>query len=479
MVVGTPRSDRACRNYLLVAYLGLLVATTPAHIVSWGPVAWPILLALTTAWSLAWWILHGPTWSVAGAALMGLAIANTALTARLPWVAGASLILLGGVLLTIAAGQHHLHIEERVRQAAYDAAEGTANTLRDATVQLATADRAIQQRLQRYAALRGMTESLSAQTADLDTLLKAIAQQALVILDHVDLALLYSVEPPRHELALRAVHARHGSPPVIKHKTGDLYDQWVLRQGQPLLVRDVRRDFRFPPDAVLVDERAIGSLIAVPMISAQHLLGILRIERATADSLTAEDLRLMSVAADIGSMAIENMRLYQRTAELAVTDDLTGLAVHRYFHERLEEELVRARHRQGTLAVLLIDIDHFKVYNDTYGHPAGDKLLRSIAQILRRWQASGDLVARYGGEEFAVLIPDATPQHAASVAEEIRATIAAQEFLLRQGIARVTVSIGVALFPQDGGPREALLQVTDQRLYRAKTSGRNRVCVGS
>ncbi len=478
MVVGIPQPDRACRNYLVVAYLGLLVATAPIHMVSWGPVAWPLLLAFTIAWTLACWILRGPVWSLAGAAFMGLAIANTALTARLPWAAGASIVMLGGALLAIAAGQRHLYVEERIRQAAYDAAEETANTLREATVQLETADRAIQQRLQRYAALRGMTESLSAQTADLETLLKAIAQQALIILDHADLALLYSVEPPRHELALRAVHARHGAPPVIKRKTGDLYDQWVLRQGQPLLVRDVRRDFRFPSDTALVDERAIGSLIAVPMISAQHLLGILRIERATTDSLTPEDLRLMSVAADIGSMAVENMRLYQRTAELAITDDLTGLAVHRYFHERLEEELARARHRQGTLAVLLIDIDHFKVYNDTYGHPAGDKLLRSIAQILRRWQASGDLVARYGGEEFAVLIHDATLQHATSVAEEIRTAIAAQQFLLRQGVARVTVSIGVALFPQDGLQRNALLQATDQRLYLAKTSGRNRVCAG-
>ena len=476
MAVGIPWSDRACRMSLVIAYVGMIALTALTHSASAHAPIWFLLLTLSTTWSLACWILQGPAWSLAGTALLGLVIANAALTARLPWMAGMALVVLGGALLAIASRQRYLQADERARQTAYDAAEESTNTLREATAQLETVDYAIQQRLQRYTALRGMTESLSAQTADLDTLLKAIAQHILMILDHADLALLYSVEPPRHELALRAVHARRGGPPVIKRKAGDLYDQWVLRQGQPLLVRDVRRDFRFPPDTAPVDERVIGSLIAVPMISAQHFLGILRVERATPDSLTPEDLRLMSVAADIGSMAMENMRLYQRTAELAITDDLTGLAVHRYFHERLEEELVRARHRQGTLAILLIDIDHFKVYNDTYGHPAGDKLLRSIAQILRRRQASGDLVARYGGEEFAILIQDATPPHAAAVAEEIRAAIAAQEFLLRQGIARVTVSIGAALFPQDGLQREALLQVTDQRLYLAKAAGRNRVC---
>ncbi len=161
---------------------------------------------------------------------------------------------------------------------------------------------------------------------------------------------------------------------------------------------------------------------------------------------------------------------------LSYMDAVTNIANRRHFEEILEVEWRRAFRAKSPVALLMLDIDHFKIYNDTYGHPAGDKLLRSIAQILRRWQASGDLVARYGGEEFAVLIQDATPQHAASVAEEIRATIAAQEFLLRQGIARVTVSIGAALFPQDGLQREALLQATDERLYLAKASGRNRVC---
>lgn len=161
-----------------------------------------------------------------------------------------------------------------------------------------------------------------------------------------------------------------------------------------------------------------------------------------------------------------------------MTDDLTGLAVHRYFHERLEEELARARRHQHPVSLLLIDLDHFKRYNDTYGHPAGDKLLRMMAQALRRWQGDGQLVARYGGEEFVILLAGVDHERARQQAEELRATLAAQEIPLRQGATRITVSIGVATFPDDGQEKTDLLLVADQRLYRAKSGGRNQVCAG-
>ena len=462
---------------VLVSFFVLLVLSI--RIASLPPGAaqrWPYLIVAIAAWVVATWGVAGPFWGAAGFLVLELVVIAAALSARSLWLVATSSGVLAGVAVAAMVGQSYLRAQERARQAACEAAEQQANALQASTAHLETTDRAIQARLQRYTALRLVTESLSAQVSDLDVLLGTVAREALLVLDHANLALVYLIEMPRHALALRAVHRRRRDAGVIKGKTGDLFDQWVLRQGQPLLIRNVRNDFRFPVQTTLVDDRDVASLIAVPMISAQRVLGVLRAESPGVDAFSGEDLRLLDIVADLAAMAIENMRLYLRMAELAITDDLTGLTVSRYFRERLEEELARARANGGPVSVLLIDIDHFKAYNDTHGHPAGDKLLRAIARTLHQREGSGDLVARYGGEEFAILLNGATREGARVQAEQIRTTIAAQAFALRRGSACVTVSIGVASFPNDGGHPEHVLQVADQRLYQAKARGRNQVC---
>lgn len=431
---------------------------------------------LGAAWLAATWGAAGPVWGSLGLAILSLAVTHVALSGRHHGLLG----LTGGFWAVTAAvamrGHTYLRYLERTHQAACEAAQERANTLRDASVHLGASDQALRLRLQRYAALRVVTETLSAPPADFEHLLKVVAQQTLRVLDHASQVLVYLVEPPRHELSLRTVQWRRDPAGVVKQKTGDLFDHWVLRQGQPLLVRDVRSDFRFPREAVAITDRPCVSLIAAPMVSAQRVVGVLRAESEAADAFSAEDLRLLGIVADLAAMAIENLRLYVRTAELAITDDLTGLAVHRYFQERLDEELIRVRKTRNPISILLIDLDRFKQYNDTYGHPAGDKLLRTIAQLLRDRVGSGDLIARYGGEEFAVLLSGISHAQALRDAEALRVAVEAYELVLRQGRTRMTVSIGVAAFPQDGDHPESLFRIADQRLYRAKQQGRNRVC---
>ncbi len=178
-------------------------------------------------------------------------------------------------------------------------------------------------------------------------------------------------------------------------------------------------------------------------------------------------------------LAIEYALLYERTRQMAITDPLTGLHNFGYFRDRLREERARAERYQRLLSLILLDLDHFKVYNDTNGHPAGNDVLRKIAQILKEEARETDLVARYGGEELVVLLPEANRRTAWEVAERIRARVASTEFfnMDKQPLGRVTLSAGVATFPVDAENEDVLVARADESLYLAKSQGRNRVAV--
>lgn len=164
---------------------------------------------------------------------------------------------------------------------------------------------------------------------------------------------------------------------------------------------------------------------------------------------------------------------------LAITDPVTLLKNHRFFQDQLKIEVARAVRHERSLALIMIDIDHFKTFNDTYGHPAGDRLLREVGSRLIEAVRNLDTVARYGGEEFAILLPDTSAESARLVAERIRTGFASVPFLLSNGNSTlVTVSLGIATCPQHATTAAALVEVADQALYRAKGQGRNQSIVG-
>ena len=169
-----------------------------------------------------------------------------------------------------------------------------------------------------------------------------------------------------------------------------------------------------------------------------------------------------------------------RLAQLAVTDGLTGLYNPRYFHERLATEVERSQRSGLALSLLMLDVDHFKQFNDTFGHPAGDEVLRQLARVLADVRRDGDVIARYGGEEFAVILIDTTKSTATEVAEQIRERVFANDFSeAAQRAGRIGVSIGVATLLDDGGDAEALVRAADTALYAAKRAGRNRVVLAT
>jgi diguanylate cyclase (GGDEF)-like protein len=167
----------------------------------------------------------------------------------------------------------------------------------------------------------------------------------------------------------------------------------------------------------------------------------------------------------------ETLRAKNEELELlSTTDSLTGLQNHRSLMQRLDEEEARSKRERRNFSVLVGDVDHFKQYNDAFGHPAGDEVLKSISDIMREAARPVDCVARYGGEEFVVLMPDTSAADALELAEHIRARVAAKKFMGR----KMTLSIGVASFPEDADNAEALISIADEALYQAKREGRDR-----
>jgi diguanylate cyclase (GGDEF)-like protein len=185
------------------------------------------------------------------------------------------------------------------------------------------------------------------------------------------------------------------------------------------------------------------------------------------------DQEILSSVARHAAASIENARLY----EMATVDALTKLYIRRHFEQRLTEEVRRAIRYQAPLSLMLIDIDHFKKFNDTYGHAVGDEVLRHVAGVIRRnVREDLDIPARYGGEEMLVLMPETVCEGGVMLAERVRAAIEATELRGPKGESlRVTVSIGVASLPGDALTEEDLMERADQAMYVSKREGRNRV----
>jgi diguanylate cyclase (GGDEF)-like protein len=178
------------------------------------------------------------------------------------------------------------------------------------------------------------------------------------------------------------------------------------------------------------------------------------------------------------SLALANLALRETLRRQAIRDGLTNLFNRRYMEETLEREISRAQRKDAGLGLLMIDIDHFKSFNDDYGHDAGDMVLREVGGLLLNRTRKEDVACRYGGEEFLIIIPETGEDDALARAEELQAALCAMHLTYHERMLReVTVSIGVAVFPRHGSNVDNLLKAADLALYAAKRAGRNRVCL--
>jgi diguanylate cyclase (GGDEF)-like protein len=246
----------------------------------------------------------------------------------------------------------------------------------------------------------------------------------------------------------------------------------VAKDGVGRICNTGFRDNEFKNFGSLLPVEDIKTLLCAPLKFKEGTIGVINIVNKRDGRVFADnDLALLNLIASQAAVTIENNKLY----ELSITDGLTRLFVHRYFQARLSEELLRARRYGLKLALILLDIDNFKSFNDIYGHQIGDQVLQRTALALRDTIRTGiDIPCRYGGEELVVILPETRGDEALRTAERLREAIAALTISHPMGDLRVTVSLGVASYPADAHDKESLIEVTDRALYFSKRSGKNR-----
>ena len=220
----------------------------------------------------------------------------------------------------------------------------------------------------------------------------------------------------------------------------------------------------------------IRSQAVVPLRAGENVFGVMVVASANYRELSTAEMERLAVLGNQSSLSLQNALLHGELERLSVTDRLTELYNHGYFQQRLEEEFNRSARFGHNISLIMLDIDDFKAFNDTFGHPQGDRVLRAVSAIIRDNLRDIDIAARYGGEEFVVLLPETELEGAVAVAERIRSNVEAYR-LEKSDRARVlrTVSIGVASFPEHAGTAPQLLELADQAMYRAKRAGKNRV----
>jgi diguanylate cyclase (GGDEF)-like protein len=321
--------------------------------------------------------------------------------------------------------------------------------------------------------LKGVADKVGV-TLKEDEILSTVARETFDIFRGDNRVLLFTVKGESGGLNLSYTLKGAGRK-AFESKKGGIFDSWAIKNTKSLLVRDVKEDFRFSVKGKDERDDAV-SLMVKPLILEGMVLGVLRVDSPKEAAFTPHELRMLDIIGDLAAVAMENARLYQKTENLAVKDSLTGLYVHRYFMERLDEEVKRALRSGSSFALLMLDVDDFKVFNDEYGHMTGDAVLQSIGGILKNKASAGDTVARYGGEEFAFLALNTDRAGAMKIAEEIRAEIEKTPVVVRRKPCAVTASIGVSVFPEDARLKDDIIMEADKALYKAKKKGKNRTC---
>jgi diguanylate cyclase (GGDEF)-like protein len=270
--------------------------------------------------------------------------------------------------------------------------------------------------------------------------------------------------------------------PVLAARIFAPQDCWAVRRSRihqvverdPLMTCRHLKDYEGPCST------------CIPLINQGLTIGMLHLQNTEETGPVADaflsgppeppDEKLVATFTDHIALALSNLRLKQKLYQLAIRDGLTGLHNRRYMEESLEREIHRAKRKGTSLGILMMDIDHFKNFNDQHGHEAGDMLLKTIGNFLKNSVRADDIACRYGGEEFTFILPELTRETAVMRAEAIRSGIEQLRVNYRGlELGKITLSIGVALFPQNGVTWEDTLHEADKALYEAKENGRNRV----
>jgi diguanylate cyclase (GGDEF)-like protein len=272
----------------------------------------------------------------------------------------------------------------------------------------------------------------------------------------------------------------HGIPSLQGCKVdshGRTWLSWMLNsKSGPIMLRDIRSHVSTMPIASPKEgPLPVRSVLLIPLIAEGAQLGVVLLGTTKVDSYRHWHMRILASICSQASANIENSLLHRKVENEALSDGLTHLYNHRFFQERLQSECSRVKRGGGSLSLLMIDIDHFKKVNDTYGHRIGDMVLQQTAAILKGHLRSEDTIARYGGEEFVVILSGSGKKGALKMAERSRLAVTRAVLIAEEHRIGASVSIGTATFPEDASQPWELIERADRALYAAKEQGRNRV----
>ncbi len=250
---------------------------------------------------------------------------------------------------------------------------------------------------------------------------------------------------------------------------------FILNHNAPVVIPDVTRYPGFDNPVML--KEGVRALVAVPLSAEGRIVGIIYVDDFEPREYSAREISILSLLSTYAAIAIERTKLLEETRLRSITDDLTRLYNHRHFMQMLNQEFERSVRYSRPLSLVMLDIDYFKKYNDTYGHLEGNVVLQQVSKLLARASRQVDVVARYGGEEFAIVMAETGKEDALASAERLRQTVEEHTFPREESQpgGNLTISIGVASHPSDASTPLDLIAKADEALYRAKSEGRNKV----
>jgi diguanylate cyclase (GGDEF)-like protein len=251
----------------------------------------------------------------------------------------------------------------------------------------------------------------------------------------------------------------------------------AVLEGMPLhLTKEIIGNYKHDP---IIQMLKTDEVVVVPLKAKDKVNGIIMADNfITKKLISKDDLRMLIMLSNQAGLAIENSQLYEKAVIRAHLDSLTDLWNHGYFQYLLGVEWEKAKATSNPLSLIMLDIDDFKIYNDSLGHQAGDMMLKALASVLKNQSRKMDFVCRYGGEEFTIILPQTDKKEAFLIAERLRENIEKHPFIHKEILPKkvLTVSIGLATFPEDGSSTAELISYCDKALYDAKKKGKNTTC---
>jgi diguanylate cyclase (GGDEF)-like protein len=336
----------------------------------------------------------------------------------------------------------------------------------------------LEDRLKELSLLFAVSRSLSS-SIELDDLLQNFCRAGARTLEVEKFAIL-TFDKGRNILVVRGIFGfdrTAGTLTGMRVTPGEGVSGTVFEKRTMLYIRDLAKDHRFLH--FRGKAKLTGSLLGLPLPHGDECVGVMLLNRARTEAFSFEDVGLFHIIANQVAGAVANALLYQTTRELAVQDELTGLYNRRMLERRLEMEWERSRRFSTSLSCIMVDVDHFKKFNDEHGHLIGDEVLKYVGGVLKEQVRKVDTVARFGGEEFAILLPRTTPEEAHAVAEKLREAIQDTPFRKQTEAddipSHLTISAGVASTLDSPQSVKQLVDMADTALLLAKSLGRNRV----